>query len=113
LSEGRVRSLFTLGWVVSLSAHLFCHGFQFDSAFLGTKNYISGAVFASSTSRRPSDCSSPSRNMFFFYEGRRHRALVPVQQLIDHITTRDTFTLAHKLKLKEPPPSDWLTLVFK
>jgi hypothetical protein len=29
---------------------------------------------------------------------------------IDHITIRDTFTLAHKLSVKEPPPSDWLAL---
>jgi hypothetical protein len=29
---------------------------------------------------------------------------------IDHITFRDTFTLALEFNMKEPPPSDWLTL---
>jgi hypothetical protein len=28
----------------------------------------------------------------------------------DDITIRDTFTLAHKLSLKESPSSDWLAL---
>jgi hypothetical protein len=29
---------------------------------------------------------------------------------IDHITINGTFTLAHKLSVKEPLPSDWLAL---
>jgi hypothetical protein len=31
---------------------------------------------------------------------------------VNHITIKDTFTLKHKLNLKEPPSSDWLALAF-
>jgi hypothetical protein len=31
--------------------------------------------------------------------------------LIDHITIRNTFTLAHKLSVKEPLLSDWLIFI--